>query len=221
MLKGWNPRHSLEEKLNPDNGMLMACTSEREAIHAAKRGDTHSFETLYNLHRRRVYALCLRMTGNTAEGEDLTQEVFLQLFRKIGTFRGDSAFSTWLHRVAVNVVLMRLRKKPLPNTTEPLELQHDDRPKREIGAPDHTLAFSVDRIALQRSFEHLPPGYRHIFWLHDVEGYQHTEIARMMRCSVGNSKSQLHKARAKLRSHLQTRSETLTGRMRYKHRMAA
>ena len=85
--------------------------SESEAIERAKQGDGDAFETLYDLHKRRVYSLCLRMTANAAEAEDLTQEAFLQLFRKIGTFRGESAFSTWLHRMAVNVVLMRLRKR--------------------------------------------------------------------------------------------------------------
>jgi RNA polymerase sigma-70 factor, ECF subfamily len=184
----------------------MGCISEQEAIRAARLGDPLSFEALYNLHKRHVYALCLRMTGNTADGEDLTQEVFLQLFRKIGTFRGDAAFSTWLHRVAVNVVLMHLRKKAVPIMAEPLESQQEDRPQREIGARDNVLAFCVDRIALQRSLEHLPPGYRLVFLMHDVEGYQHTEIARMMHCSVGNSKSQLHKARVKLRSHLQMKT---------------
>src|SRR6201987_6304745 len=87
---------------------------EAEAIERAKQGDGGAFQFLYNLHKRRVYSLCLRMTGNTASAEDLTQEAFLQLFRKIGTFRGESAFSTWLHRMSVNVVLMQLRKKNLP-----------------------------------------------------------------------------------------------------------
>jgi RNA polymerase sigma-70 factor, ECF subfamily len=91
--------------------------SEAEAIQRAQQGDAEAFERIYRLHNRRVYALCLRMVGNTAEAEDLTQEAFLQLFRKIGTFRGESAFSTWLHRLAVNVVLMRLRKKTLAETS--------------------------------------------------------------------------------------------------------
>src|SRR6202521_1143455 len=91
--------------------------TEAEAIRLAQQGDADAFERIYGLHSRRIYALCLRMVGNTAEAEDLTQEVFLQLFRKVGTFRGESAFSTWLHRLAVNVVLMRLRKKTLPETS--------------------------------------------------------------------------------------------------------
>ena len=179
--------------------------NEAEAIERAKQGDAEAFETLYDLHRRRVYSLCLRMTANTAEAEDLTQEAFLQLFRKIGTFRGESAFSTWLHRMAVNVVLMRLRKKglalvPLEDTVE----TEEEGPKKELGAPDAVLAGSVDRMELQRAVEALPPGYRSIFVLHDVEGYEHNEIANLVGCSIGNSKSQLHKARMKLRELLKT-----------------
>ncbi len=175
------------------------------AIDAAKQGDPQAFEFLYHLHKRRVYSLCLRMTGNTAEADDLAQEAFLQLFRKIATFRGESAFSTWLHRLAVNVVLMHLRRKGLPEvsleeTTEPTQ---EDGPRRDIGASDQTLVGSVDRVNIERAIERLPPGYRTIFVLHDMEGYEHNEIAEMMGCSIGNSKSQLHKARMKLRDLLQ------------------
>ena len=179
--------------------------TEAEAIDRAKQGDAEAFEVLYNLHKRRVYSLCLRMTTNTAEAEDLTQEAFLQLFRKIGTFRGESAFSTWLHRMAVNVVLMRLRKKGLPIVPldDTVEME-DEAPKKELGADDTRLTGSIDRLELQRSVEALPPGYRSIFVLHDVEGYEHNEIAEMVGCSIGNSKSQLHKARMKLRELLKT-----------------
>lgn len=177
--------------------------SEAEAIERAKQGDAEAFETLYHLHKRRVYSLCLRMTANTAEAEDLTQEAFLQLFRKISTFRGESAFSTWLHRMSVNVVLMHLRKKglavvPLEDTIE----TEEESPKKEPGAEDPVLASSVDRLQLERAIDALPPGYRTIFVLHDVEGYEHNEIAEMVGCSIGNSKSQLHKARLKLRDLL-------------------
>ena len=186
--------------------------SEAEAIERAKQGDAEAFEFLYNLHKRRVYSLCLRMTANAAEAEDLTQEAFLQLFRKIGTFRGESAFSTWLHRMSVNVVLMRLRKKGLP--VVPLDDTQDteeEAPKKELGAVDPRLAGSVDRLQLQRAIEALPPGYRSIFVLHDVEGYEHNEIAELVGCSIGNSKSQLHKARMKLRELLKTsRAEKAT-----------
>ena len=179
---------------------------EQEAILRAQNGDSQAFELLYALHKRRVYSLCLRMLGNIAEAEDLTQEAFLQLYRKIGTFRGDSAFSTWLHRLSVNVVLMHLRKKGLPQVSleESLEPSQDDGPRKDIGARDLTLAGSIDRVTLERAVENLPPGYRLVFVLHDVEGYEHNEIADMLSCSIGNSKSQLHKARMKLRELLRT-----------------
>ena len=186
--------------------------SEAEAIERAKQGDASAFQVLYNLHKRRVYSLCLRMTANTAAAEDLTQEAFLQLFRKIGTFRGESAFSTWLHRMAVNVVLMQLRKKglnvvPLEETME----GEEEAPKKEPGADDARLAGSIDRLQLENAIGELPPGYRMIFLLHDVQGYEHNEIADMVGCSIGNSKSQLHKARMKLRDLLKTsRAEKAT-----------
>ena len=178
---------------------------EANAIRLAQQGDAAAFERIYQLHSRRVYSLCLRMVGNTAEAEDLTQEAFLQLFRKIATFRGESAFSTWLHRLAVNVVLMRLRKKTgsetsLEEVTEPDE--ESGGPRRDFGEPDLRLSGSIDRVNLQRSIDELPPGYKTVFVLHDVQGYEHNEIAAIMGCSIGNSKSQLHKARMRLRELL-------------------
>jgi RNA polymerase sigma-70 factor (ECF subfamily) len=187
--------------------------SEAEAIERAKQGDGQAFELLYDLHKRRVYSLCLRMTANTAAAEDLTQEAFLQLFRKIGTFRGESAFSTWLHRMAVNVVLMQLRKKGLPVVAldDTLETE-EDTPRKELGKDDLRLTGSVDRLALKRAIGDLPPGYRAIFVLHDVEGYEHNEIAGIVGCSIGNSKSQLHKARLKMRELLKMRRVEKTAR---------
>lgn len=178
---------------------------EAEAIRLAQQGDAAAFERIYQLHNRRVYSLCLRMVGNTAEAEDLTQEAFLQLFRKIGTFRGESAFSTWLHRLAVNVVLMRLRKKTggessLEEATEPDE--ESGGPRKDFGAPDLGLSGSIDRVNLERAVDQLPAGYKAVFVLHDVQGYEHNEIADIMGCSIGNSKSQLHKARMRLRELL-------------------
>src|SRR5579859_1119216 len=177
---------------------------EAKTIHKAKKGDAAAFESIYRRHCRPVFPLCLRMIGNRAEAEDLTQDVFLRVFRKIRMFRGESAFSIWLHRLAINVVLMHLRKKGLPEISldEALEPQHEDGPKKDIGARDNVLAGSIDRVNLERAIESLPPGYRIIFVLHDVEGYEHNEIAEMMGCSIGNSKSQLHKARMKLRDLL-------------------
>jgi RNA polymerase sigma-70 factor (ECF subfamily) len=178
---------------------------EAEAIRLAQQGDAGAFERLYQLHNRRVYSLCLRMVSNTAEAEDLTQEAFLQLFRKIATFRGESAFSTWLHRLSVNVVLMKLRRKSgtetsLEQVTEPDE--ESGTPRRDFGGPDIRLSGSIDRVNLQRAVDQLPPGYKAVFVLHDVQGYEHNEIAEIMGCSIGNSKSQLHKARMRLRGLL-------------------
>ena len=180
--------------------------NEAETIEKAKQGEASAFQALYDRHKRRVYSLCLRMTSNTAEAEDLAQEAFLQLYRKIGTFRGESAFSTWLHRLSVNVVLMHLRKKSLPvvSLEETTQAGEDDTPKKDFGADDLALAGSIDRLHLRRAIESLPPGYRMIFVLHDVEGYEHNEIATIVGCSIGNSKSQLHKARMKLRDLLKT-----------------
>jgi len=188
-----------EQQKRPSNEF-----DEASAIERAKQGDGEAFQALYDKHKRRVYSLCLRMTANTAEAEDLAQEAFLQLFRKIATFRGESAFSTWLHRLSVNVVLMHLRKKGLPvvSLEETTQGSEEDSPKKDFGAQDLALAGSIDRMQLQRAVDDLPPGYRTIFVLHDVEGYEHNEIAQIVGCSIGNSKSQLHKARMKLRDLL-------------------
>ena len=166
----------------------------------AAAGDMPAFEELYDRHHRRVYSLCLRMTGNTAEAEDLAQEAFIQLYRKIGSFRGESAFTTWLHRLTVNQVLMHFRKRGVKfeQTTD-----DGDVPTQVVTGtenPNHMPV--VDRIALDRAIAALPPGYRSVFVLHDVEGHEHEEIARLLGCSVGTSKSQLHKARMKLRTLL-------------------
>ena len=179
--------------------------NEVEAIRRAQNGDAAAFECLYSLHSRRVYALCLRMVGDATKAEDLTQETFLLLFRKISAFRHESAFSTWLHRVTVNLVLMQLRKKPPP--TVPIDAtpdEDDDTGSKSIdmGAPDLLLEGSIDRINLERCIKRLPVGYRTIFVLHDIQGYEHNEIAEILGRSVGDSKSQLHKARMRLRELL-------------------
>jgi|SRR6266436_4457055 len=179
--------------------------SEGEAIARARRGDAGAFEYLYKAHCRHVYSLCLRMIRNPAEAEDLTQQTFLQVFRKIGTFRGESGFSTWLHRVTVNIVLMRLRRR---KRTEVLleDLDHpgsDNEAPREFGASDTSMFGAIDRLNLRRAIRKLPSGYKRFFLLYDVLGYEHHEIAQRLGCSTGCSKSQLHKARKQLRRLLQ------------------
>ncbi len=196
-------------------------------VRRAQKGDTEAFGTLFHTHRSRVYSLCLRMTRNVAEAEDLTQEAFLQVFRKLPTFRGDSALSTWMYRVAVNTVLMYFRKRGRPQFSideEPGANDNGKPKKRDYGATDFQLSGSVDRIALARAIKELPHGYRKIFLLHEVEGYEHREIARLLRCSVGNSKSQLHKARLRMRELLTARVEDEVRKPAAKsngHRMSA
>jgi RNA polymerase sigma-70 factor (ECF subfamily) len=201
-LKGYSRRE--DKLLDQDNQPILASPSSAELITRAQRGEEQAFEALFHQHKQRVYSLCLRMIGNTAEAEELTQEAFLQVFRKIHTFRGESAFSTWLHRVTVNIVLMRLRKKTISMT--PLEDnargEEFDKQRKQYGAPDLGLASSIDRMNLERAIAQLPHGYRQAFVLHDVQGYEHNEIAAMLGRSIGNSKSQLHKARARLRELL-------------------
>jgi RNA polymerase sigma-70 factor (ECF subfamily) len=171
---------------------------------AAANGDMIAFEEVYNRHHRRVYSICLRMLQNATEAEDLTQDVFIQLHRKIGSFRGDSAFTTWLHRMTVNQVLMHFRKRNVKfeKTTE-----EGETPVQIVSGTANPLKMPVvDKIAIEHAIEQLPPGYRNVFVLHDVEGYEHEEVARILGCSVGTSKSQLHKARIKLRKLLQKKA---------------
>jgi RNA polymerase sigma-70 factor (ECF subfamily) len=180
--------------------------NEAEAILRAHKGDAAAFECLYRLHSRRVYALCLRMVRDATAAEDLTQDAFLLLFRKIHTFRHESAFSTWLHRLTVNLVLMHLRKKSPPTVSIEVTPDPDDEtdwPSVDVGVPDPLLAGSIDRVNLERCIEQLPAGYRAVFVLHDIQGYEHHEIGKMLGRSQGNSKSQLHKARTRLRELLQ------------------
>ncbi len=175
----------------------------------AQAGDHDAFAQLYSIHKSRVYSLCLRMVGNVAEAEELTQEAFLQFHRKLETFRGESALSTWLHRLTINVVLMHLRKKSLQTTSldEMMEPVPAQRPGCSFGTPDPILSGTIDRLELQRAVEDLPDGYRLIFVLHDIEGYDLIEIASLLDCSIGTSKSQLHKARLKLRDALRNHSQ--------------
>jgi RNA polymerase sigma-70 factor (ECF subfamily) len=189
--------------------IVLARMTEAEIIAKAQAGDVGCFEALYARHKRRVFSLCLRMTGNYAQAEDFTQEAFLQLYRKIASFRGESAFATWLHRLSVNIVLMHFRKNGIAEVSlqEILEPQEEDSSPKDIGMRDSGLHGAIDRLTLEKAMGGLPPGYRMIFVLHDIEGYEHNEIAEILCCSTGNSKSQLYKARMKLRALLPARSE--------------
>lgn len=181
--------------------------SEASLVLTAQQGDADAFAALFNAHKAKVYSICLRMTCNSAEAEDLTQDVFLHVFRKLATFRRDSAFSTWLYRVTVNTVLMHFRKKNLCHLSLDEPVNHASGARvREYGKVDDELVGVVDRITVSRAMKELPSGYRTVFVLHEVNGYEHHDIARLLRCSIGTSKSQLHKAKARIRELLRLES---------------
>jgi RNA polymerase sigma-70 factor (ECF subfamily) len=171
-------------------------TAVTDPVAAAQRGEPGAFDRLYDAHAGRVYALCLRMTGDAVEAEGLTQDVFVRLWRGIGTFRGESAFTSWLHRLTVNVVLEARRSwKRRVARVEPV----DDPGALAEGAvgPDD----AAGRIDLERAIALLPAGARLTLVLHDLEGYTHEEIGRMTGTTAGTSKAQLHRARKLLREH--------------------
>jgi RNA polymerase sigma-70 factor, ECF subfamily len=176
-------------------GQSQSASEDLELVRQAAAGNAAAFERLYEQHHRRVYSL-----GNQSQAEDLTQDVFLQVYKKLGSFRGDSAFTTWLHRLTVNQVLMHFRKRgvKLEHTSE----EGDFTNVVETPLQSTRRISMVDRLALEKAVAQLPPGYRTIFVLYDVEGYEHEEIADMLDVSVGTSKSQLHKARMRLREFL-------------------
>lgn len=175
-------------------------------LQLAAAGDVTAFEKVYQTYHRRVYALCLRMTRSVSDAEDLTQDVFVQLFRKLKTFRGESSFSTWLHRLSVNEVLMHFRK---PRVKMEQTTEDGTTPTRIVSGTQNPDRMSlVDHISLNEAIKQLSPGYRAVFILHDVEGYEHQQIGEILGCAVGTSKSQLHKARMKLRQLLTRRTST-------------
>ena len=180
---------------------------QTDAVVRAQAGDHDAFSELYLQHKRRVFAICMRMVRDFALAEDLMQETFLQVHRKITSFRGDSAFTTWLHRLAVNTVLMHLRKHSLSvvSLDHLMEDVPEERAGKSFGARDLMQAGVVDRLDIDRAVATMAPGYRSIFLLHDIDGFDHGEIASMLKCTRGNTKSQLHKARRMLRGALTAR----------------
>jgi RNA polymerase sigma-70 factor, ECF subfamily len=176
--------------------------SADKAIRLFNQGDIQAFESIYRTYCEFVHRICLRMLRDPAEADDAAQDVFVCVFRKISTFRGESPFSSWLYRLTTNSVLMRFRKKK--HTWISLEERGDDdcASYSEIEAVDLNLSGVLDRIDLQSAIAVLPNGYKTAFVLHDIQGYDHREIAKMFGYSTGNSKSQLHKARLRLKSLL-------------------
>ena len=177
--------------------------SEHETVRRAKKGDVLAYERLYHLHKRRIFHLCLSMTRNVLDAEDLTQDVFLQLHRKLATFRGESTLSTWLYRMAINLVLMHFRKEHLlrvfvdENATDTEETALSQIPDNR-----HPTSSPVERLALTRALSNLSDGKRTVFVLHDVIGLTHNEVAQKLGFTSGCSKSQLHRAHVDLRAAL-------------------
>ena len=167
-------------------------------VEKARRGDAAAFEALYRDNVDRVYALCLRMTANVAEAEDCAQEAFIQAWQQLGKFRGDSAFGTWLHRVAVNAVLGRMRKAR----------RERDRVEAviDISPPTESIGDDADFQDLEKAMDSLPEGARHVFVLNAVYGYSHDETGEMLGIAAGTSKAQLHRARRLLADQLKTQS---------------
>ena len=161
-------------------------------------GDVEAFETLYRTHAARIYALASRMAGSADEGEDLLQEIFLQAFRKLDSFKGDAAIGTWLYRLALNHCLDSVRSKQakMGKITDTLDADTSFQPSAKRDTP-------IARIDLERAMARLPPGCREAFVLHDVEGFDHKEVGDMLGIAEGTSKSQVFKARLKLRAMLQ------------------
>ena len=182
--------------------------SEAEIVALAKAGDHDAFTELYLRHRSYVYSICIRAVRDFSLAEDLTQETFLQLHRKIATFRGESAFTTWLHRMAVNTVLMHVRKRTLfLISLDQLATEvPEESAGRQFGATDLRQSGAIDRLTIERAVACLAPGYRAVFEFYDVQGFEHHEIATKLNCTIGSSKSQLHKARQALRRILEPAS---------------
>ena len=174
--------------------------SDERDVDAARRGDLDAFDCLVARHQERIFRFCLWSLQDREEAQDAAQEAFIRAFRHLKTFRGDCAFSTWLHRLTVNQVLMHFRRRSVKNekTSDDGEMPEQTMP----GTTNPNKMQVIDRIALKNAIAQLPNGYHKVFVLHDVKGYEHEEVARMMGISVGTSKSQLHKARLKLRGLL-------------------
>ena len=175
-------------------------SADVELAKRCRNGDAAAFEELYRQHAGRLYNMAFRMAGSSQEAEDLLQEVFLHAYRKLGSFRGDSSLGTWLYRLGMNQCLdyLRGRQAKMKQATDSL----DDEGAAELAAPMSPTPIAVNRLDLERAIGRLPQGCRAAFLLHDVEGFEHNEVARILGVSEGTSKSQVHKARMKLRTML-------------------
>ena len=176
---------------------------ERDLIASAQAGNENAFAALFERHKRVVYSLSLRILRVPADAEDVTQDVFLLLFRKISMFRGESAFSTWLYRLTANAALSRLRKPDIKNVSCQEEgCRTRQQSATATGSPHSHVQQRIDRLSLEQAISSLPSSYQSVFALYVVHGYKHREIAKMLNCSISSSKAQLYKARQRLRLKL-------------------
>lgn len=175
-------------------------TADLELVERCREGNAEAFEELYRQHAGRLYNLAFRMTGSAEEAEDLLQDVFLHAHRKLGSFRGESSLGTWLYRLGMNQCLdyLRGRHAKMGRATDSLDAETADEP----AAPAPAVPTAISRMDLDRAIAKLPEGCRAVFLLHDVEGFDHGEVASILGISEGTSKSQVHKARVKLRAML-------------------
>lgn len=171
---------------------------DEELARLAAEGDAAAFEEIYKRHRRRVYAIALRMTGNDSDAEDLMQDSFVSVLRWIGSFRGEASFTSWLYRLVVNQVKMHFRRRQ----ARPEYQTSDGEIPEPVNTPRANSEQVIDRLALEEAVQRIPKGSRAAFILHDVEGYEHKDVGLLMGWATGTSKSQLHRARAGLRKHL-------------------
>lgn len=181
---------------------------DEELVRLAADGNAAAFDEIYSRHRRFVYNLAVRMTNNQADAEDLTQESFVSVLRRVGSFRGEASFTTWLYRLVINQVKMHFRYR---SARPEMQTSDGEIPERWPGVASRTDPAKqlIDRLAIEKAVRTLPPGYRAAFILHDIQGYKHEEAARLRGRTAGTSKSQLHKARASLRTVLSGRSPAL------------
>jgi RNA polymerase sigma-70 factor (ECF subfamily) len=202
------PSRSNDPAETPRLTGIEARAADAALVKRCRNGDLGAFEDLYQQHARRLYNLARRMSGSTEDAEDLLQEIFLLAFRKLDSFKGDSALGTWLYRLAMNLCLDRLRSKAAryEQATTALEDYHTQEASR---ASHRELA--VSRLDLEAALAHLPEGCKAVFLLHDVEGFEHREIGEILGIAEGTSKSQVHKARMKIREFLTARHESAEG----------
>lgn len=184
----------------PSNASADVRSADLELAKRCRNGDAAAFEELYRTHAGRLYGLAFRMAGSAQEAEDLVQEMFLHAHRKLGTFRGESSLGTWLYRLGMNQCLDYLRGKQarMSQATDSLDAAGAGEP----AVPLSSTPVAIHRLDLERAILRLPDGCRAAFLLHDVEGFEHHEVASILGVSEGTSKSQVHKARMKLRTML-------------------